>query len=221
MTNDILAKQTLFIAVGIPGSGKSYLARQLADSMKLMRISEDRIRLELFETPQYSKDENAIVNNLLMYFLDETLQSGQSVIIDGEFGLRKTRRKFHELATASGAASILIWTQTDVETAYRRATNRDKRRPDDRYTPELNEADFDKFVARFKPPTNEKALVVSGKHLFKAQQANILRKLHQLKLLKVTQRPETAAPTRQVVERPEARRNLSRDKQPLRVRPNS
>jgi adenylylsulfate kinase-like enzyme len=58
-----LAKPVLICFYGFPGAGKSYVARNLSDSIQLANVSGDRIRSELFENPRYDAQENAIVTH--------------------------------------------------------------------------------------------------------------------------------------------------------------
>jgi predicted kinase len=60
-----LAKPVLICLYGFPGSGKSYVARNLVDVVQMAHVSGDRIRSELFENPRYDAQENAIVTHLM------------------------------------------------------------------------------------------------------------------------------------------------------------
>src|SRR5438067_1336980 len=59
-----LSKSVLICLYGFPGSGKSYVARNLAETIQIANVSGDRVRSELFENPRYDTQENAIVSRL-------------------------------------------------------------------------------------------------------------------------------------------------------------
>jgi predicted kinase len=67
----MLAKPVLICLYGFPGSGKSYVARNLTESIQCANVSGDRIRSELFENPRYDTQENAIVMHLMNYMTEE------------------------------------------------------------------------------------------------------------------------------------------------------
>jgi adenylylsulfate kinase-like enzyme len=48
-----LAKPVLIYLYGFPGAGKSYVARNLVETLQAANVSGDRIRSELFESPRY------------------------------------------------------------------------------------------------------------------------------------------------------------------------
>lgn len=183
MRHTTLNKQLLILTLGYPGAGKSFLVRQLAETFGIARISEDKIRSELFEDPQYTRDEDEIVTRIFDYMLETLLKSGVSVICDGDFGMRKSRRTRYELARDYGAEPLLIWVQTDLDTAFSRSSRRSGRRIDDIHSPSIKQELFEKRLDRMKKPEKETAIVVSGKHAFTVQRTNIMRRLSQLQLL--------------------------------------
>ncbi|MBP9761852.1 AAA family ATPase [Candidatus Saccharibacteria bacterium] len=48
-------KPLLVLLYGMPGSGKTFFARQLCDQISAAHVQGDRIRDEIFENPTYSK----------------------------------------------------------------------------------------------------------------------------------------------------------------------
>ena len=47
----------LIIICGLPGTGKTFIAKKLAPKINAEHLSTDRIRKELFPEPTYSEDE--------------------------------------------------------------------------------------------------------------------------------------------------------------------
>ena len=120
MTKVVLTKTTIICLYGYPGSGKSYIARNLANDIQLANISSDRIRSELFQTPRYDAQENAIVTHLMDFICDEFLNTGVSVVYDVNALRLSHRRKLRELARKHKAAFLLIWLQIDINSAAQR-----------------------------------------------------------------------------------------------------
>lgn len=179
----MLNKPVLICLYGYPGSGKSYVARNLAEVIHSVHVSADRIRSELFENPRYDAQENAIVSHLMNYMCEEFLNAQVSVVYDTN-ALRSTqRRKLRELARRHKAQYLLIWLQIDIDSAFARTQNRDRRTSDDKYAEPQTRATFDKQVSGMQNPQGEDYLVISGKHTFATQKSAIVNRLYQLGLI--------------------------------------
>ena len=175
----IVPSKPLFIMLyGFPGSGKSFFARQLCDTLTAVHVHDDRIRSELFETPNYSKQENHIVTSLMDYMTGEFLNAGVSVVYDTNALRASQRRTLKNMATKLGAETVLVWLQIDPETAYTRVSRRDRRKADDRYAQTLDRPAFEVLSSGMQnPEPTEKYMVVSGKHVYSTQKSAILRHL--------------------------------------------
>ncbi|MBI4033551.1 ATP-binding protein [Candidatus Saccharibacteria bacterium] len=184
MSKIALSKPTLICFYGYPGSGKSYVARNMEDELEIARVSADRIRHELFRQPRYDAQENAIVNHLLNYMTEEFLRAGVSVAYDANAMRVGQRRSLRELARKHHANYLLVWLQTDAENAFGRTQIRDKRTQDDKYSEEQTKTSFDQQISLMQNPlADEDYLVISGKHTFITQKNSILNRLYQLGLV--------------------------------------
>jgi predicted kinase len=183
-----LAKPTLFLMYGFPGSGKTYFARQMCDELQAAHVSGDRIRGELFEEPRYDKAEDRIVTQLMQYMTEEFLNAGVSVVFDTNAMRIAQRRTLRDLARKSKADTVLIWFQVDADTSYQRNTKRDRRKADDKYAQSLDRGSFDKISQGMQnPTTTEDYIVVSGKHTYQSQRGAVIRKLYATGLLQADQ----------------------------------
>ncbi len=187
--NKITPTQPLLIMLyGFPGSGKTYVARQLANHINATHVQGERIRGELFSNPRYDREENNVVNQLMNYMTEEFLNAGVSVIYDANalraaqrHSLRSTARKFK-------AQPLVIWMQIDSDSAYMRTQRRDRRKADDRFSLNIDRQTFDNVLRNMQNPTNaEDYVVLSGKHVFNTQLSAILKKLNDMGLLRVNE----------------------------------
>lgn len=177
-------KPLLFMLYGMPGSGKSFVARQLSESMSVAYVQGDRIRGELFESPTYSKQENHIIASLMTYMTQEFLKAGVSVIFDVNVMRLSQRRALRNMASQMGVEPILLWLQIDPDTAFARASKRDRRKIDDRYAQELSLDKFKHLLGGMQhPEPTEQYVVLSGKHVFTTQKNAVLRYLHEKHLI--------------------------------------
>jgi predicted kinase len=183
MPKIILAKPTIICLYGYPGSGKTYVARSLADEIQMAHVSSDRIRSELFQAPRYDAQENAIVTHLMDYMSEEFLSSGVSIVYDTNALRSAQRRRLRELARKHKAEYLLIWLQIDLETAFDRTQERDRRTADDKYSEPQTRSTFERQTSGMQNPEGEDYLVISGKHTFSTQKNSIINRLYQMRLI--------------------------------------
>lgn len=176
-------KPVLIFMYGAPGSGKTFVARQISEFLGTAHISGEKIRSELFGEPRHDKSEIQAINQIMTYMADEFLKAGVSVVYDTSVSRAHDRKNLRELARKNKAKDLLIWLQVDTDTCWQRQQNRDKRKADDKYADVLNQSQFDQYLRIMQPPRNEDFLVLSGKHLFNSQKQAILRRLSDMNVL--------------------------------------
>lgn len=172
-------KPLLILLYGFSGSGKTYFARQLCDNLQAAHVHGDRIRAELFDKPQYDREENQVIEHLMSYMSGEFLSAGMSVVHDMNAMRLSQRRQLRDMARKVGAQTVLVWFQIDLDSAYARASKRDRRRADDKYSPAIDRATFDRLASGMQNPQNEDYLVISGKHVFGTQLNAFLKRLRE------------------------------------------
>ncbi|HUS26552.1 MAG TPA: ATP-binding protein [Nevskiaceae bacterium] len=177
----------LILLYGFPGSGKTYFARQLSDHLQTAHVQEDRIRGELFEQPRYDKEENEVVTHLMDYMTEEFLNAGVSVIYDVNAMRLGQRRTLRDMARKAHAEPVLVWLQIDLESAWVRASKRDRRKADDKYAAPMDQAMYERVVGGMQNPKEEDYVVVSGKHSFPTQLSAIMKRLRELGLVTITE----------------------------------
>lgn len=176
-------KPTLICLYGFPGSGKTYVARNLAEEIQLAHVNSDRIRSELFQEPRYDAQENAIVAHLMDYMSEEFLNAGVSIVYDTNALRISQRRRLREMARKHNAAYMLIWLQIDLETAFGRTQQRDRRTSDDKFAEPQTRSTFDRQASGMQNPEGEEYIVISGKHTFTTQKNSIINRMYQIGLI--------------------------------------
>lgn len=168
---------------GYPGSGKSFFARQASNAIGAAHLAADKLRGELFEKPLYDKQEDQLIEHLMMYMTEEFLSAGMSVIYDAGASRLVQRRELRNIALKAKAEPVLVWLQIDSASARARLGQRDKRKTDDKYSKDYSAQSFQEYLNKMQNPKNEDYIVVSGKHTQKMQSSALVKKLLDLGLI--------------------------------------
>lgn len=184
MHKQVLTRPVLIILYGFPGSGKTFFSRQFSQEINAANLNGDLLRYEFFDEPTYSKDENDVVDHLSLFMVQQFLETGVSVVYDAS-ALKKSERKIlKDIAHKSKADTLIVWLQIDIESAFARVNNRDRRKTDDKYNRELDRTTFESIISRMQNPTlTEDYVVISGKHNFITHKNAVMKKLYERGLI--------------------------------------
>jgi len=179
---------------GLPAAGKSAFARQYAETRRMAYIHCDRIRFELFDDIQFTPSENKTILRLATMIAEEFLKLSQPLVFDLSLPSSAMRREMKQLAQRFGYNFVVAWVQTDYGTALRRAVARDRRRPDDKYSPGLSPKQFELLASRAGQPDIEReaVAVLSGQHAFSYQAKLVDHRLRRLGYLPARLKPKPA-----------------------------
>jgi len=100
----------LILVTGLPGSGKSTVARLLAKQLDAHILNSDVIRRELYPIARtYSSQETQQVIRETERRARELLQAGGTVILDALFTKQRPREEYRELAQEIGAPFHIVY----------------------------------------------------------------------------------------------------------------
>src|SRR4029077_14838300 len=105
-----VARPSVVVMVGLPGSGKSFLARALAKRTPVVVLDSDAMRLVLFAEPRHTKREHARLFPALHVVMERLLARGHSVIVDATNLKEWSRRPYYKIAEKYGAPVVLVRT---------------------------------------------------------------------------------------------------------------
>jgi len=101
-------RPALVVLSGLPGSGKSHLAREIAARYSLAVLASDALRRTLVKRPTYSPKESARLFAAVHALLEDLLRGGVPVLLDAT-NLKEThRRPLYEIAERTGARLLLV-----------------------------------------------------------------------------------------------------------------
>ncbi len=159
----------LIIVCGLPGTGKTTLAKALAKRFSAVHISSDLIRKEMMARPTYRPEEKARVYEELVARVAELLEGGKSVIADATFYRRSLRSRLVEAAEKAGTKAHFVLCQLSEAEVMDRMSGSGERGGSD--------ADFSIYLRikdEFEPLTAKHAVVDCGLPL-EAQVATVER----------------------------------------------
>jgi aminoglycoside phosphotransferase family enzyme/predicted kinase len=132
----------LIVVGGLPGTGKTTLARGLADAVGAQVRCADEVRKRLaglgpgvhidsaLDSGLYGSDMNERVYRSLLEFAKTALNLGRSIVLDATFRRPANREAVHSLAVRSGARFLMVECEAPNEVVEKRLRGREIN-PDD------------------------------------------------------------------------------------------
>jgi predicted kinase len=115
----------VFIMVsGLPGTGKSYLSRRLAERLSYPVLESDALRKQLFPAPTYSAMESGILFRAIHKLMEKMLGKGIPVIMDATNLTERYRRVLYNIAEKHNARLILVRTRAPLAIVRERLRSR-------------------------------------------------------------------------------------------------
>ncbi len=122
-----VAHPALVVVSGLPGTGKSYFCRRLAERIDLVILESDSLRRLLFATPSYTKEESTQLFRACHGLVEELLRKGISVALDATNLEEHNREQLYHIADQSGAGLIIVRMEAPAEVVQQRLERRSRR----------------------------------------------------------------------------------------------
>ncbi len=103
---------TLHLLMGLPGAGKTTLAKTLQAITHAARLSSDDYRLIIYPAPTFSQKEHDNLYALLDHTAEHLLAADYDVIYDANLNRKHHRQEKYDMAHKQNAKVILWWVQT-------------------------------------------------------------------------------------------------------------
>ena len=98
----------LIILSGLPGTGKSYFARQISDVVRCVVVSSDRVRKALFLHPKYTRYEHSRVFSVCHEIIKGLLVQSYKVVFDATNLNEGFRKPLYDIANEVGCPLTLV-----------------------------------------------------------------------------------------------------------------
>jgi predicted kinase len=138
---------TLHVVVGLPGAGKTTLARRLEADLPALRLTPDEWMVPLFGEPEAGGKRDD-VEGLLIGLALRSLALGVDVVLDFGVWSRDERTCLRHLAAFQGAETRLHYLPVDPSEQWRRLSARDEST-----SFRIERADMDRYAGFFELPS--------------------------------------------------------------------
>lgn len=119
-----VAKPAFIIVSGLPGTGKSYFSRKLAERLPSVIVESDALRKRLFPSPTYSGEESHRLFCACHRLIEEFLGGGIPVILDATNLVEHHREPLYRIAQRLQARLILVKVEAPRELVRQRLQGR-------------------------------------------------------------------------------------------------
>ena len=141
---------SLHLMVGLPGAGKTTLARRIADERTILRLTPDEWMAPLFGDND-AGGRRAVLEGRLIWVAHQVLRSGASVILD--FGCWTPQERYAVRAVAACVGAHFTLHYVEIDEHERRARAADRWRTQAETSFPMSDADHDHFLRSFQPPS--------------------------------------------------------------------
>ena len=144
-----MSEARLILICGLPGSGKTTLAKRLATDVSAVRLCPDEWKHAL-GIDYYDERRRVLLEERLWQLAQELLMLGQSVILENGFWAREERDDLRLAAQSLGVAVELRYLEAPVDELWRRLEIRNREGTPG--TAPIERADLERWAQRFEAP---------------------------------------------------------------------
>jgi predicted kinase len=119
-----LARPCLIVISGLPGTGKSYFSRTLAERWPCLIVESDALRKTLFPVPSYNARESQRLFQALHLLTEEFLSKGIPVLLDATNLVEYHREHLYRIADRLGLKLIIVRVEAPAELVRERLQRR-------------------------------------------------------------------------------------------------
>jgi predicted kinase len=105
---ELVVKPVFVVVSGLPGTGKSYFCRRLAERLPSVILESDALRRVLFPLPSYSLPESAQLFKAIRLLIERLLGKGVSLILDATNLSERYREYLYSIADRLEVKLILV-----------------------------------------------------------------------------------------------------------------
>ena len=124
MRNRHILTPLVIALAGLPGAGKSTLARELCERFSLSLVDRDALRAAMFPDCRYTEAEKKAAERAVKDAVTANCAAAHNTLIDGmTFGRRSVREEFVAHASGCGARFVVLWLDCPAAVARARVAS--------------------------------------------------------------------------------------------------
>jgi predicted kinase len=147
---------TLYLICGLPGSGKTTLAKQLEKKHNALRLCPDEWIAQILTDPGDRVEMDRlrdVIESIQWDVAKRTLVLGMNVILENGFWSRQERLRFRTEAEALGARVELHFLDVEIDELTRRISKRNSELPPGTF--HVTREELLLWAKSFEPPTED------------------------------------------------------------------
>ena len=144
-----VSEARLLLTCGLPGAGKTTIARRLAADRNALRLTQDEWLIALGSSPWDAPTREKLDRELWLLAQD-VLRLGLSVVLDFGLWTRIERDEMRSVARGLGVGVELHYIDVPTDELWRRIHARNSEPPWNSYP--IRRADFDEWLRMFQAP---------------------------------------------------------------------
>lgn len=164
-TDETTGKPVLIMLSGLPGAGKSYLARRLVEILPFVIIESDQVRKILFPQCDYTGEESHWVHRTCHALMAKLLRKGVRVIYDATNLYERHRELVYRLADSEGVKLITVKVVAPGEVASERLHRRHEEGGDGHDISDADQSVYQRMARNAEPIGRNYVVVDPGKDL--------------------------------------------------------
>lgn len=137
-----VAKPFLIVLSGLPGTGKSYISRKLAERLPCVILSSDTMRRALFPSPVFNAGENQRLFAAMHILIEDLLRKNVAILLDATNLVERHRERLYCIIDRLRVKIIILRVEAPPEVVQERL----QARMADNAPPDSSDADFGVYL---------------------------------------------------------------------------
>ncbi|MCL0058525.1 ATP-binding protein [Dehalococcoidia bacterium] len=138
-----VAKPFLIVLSGLPGTGKSYISRKLAERLPCVILSSDTMRRTLFPSPVFNAGENQRLFAAMHILIEDLLRKNVAILLDATNLVERHRERLYCIIDRLRLKIIILRVEAPPEVVQERLQ---ARMAMDNTSPDSSDADFGVYL---------------------------------------------------------------------------